>query len=221
MAKKPQEVIGTDKGKIRLIYAEVEGNNQSLQDALKSMVAAMTRPFQVVNGVSRMPGNPAVTLAAQGEEDATEPELSGSPVEQESLPESDEAPAAPVRKRGVGPKVDRNAGIKLVPDIDFVPDGKPSLKTFYAEKAPKNDMENMLVILYYMQHVLDLSPIGPGHILTGLKDVGESVPVDIRGTIRNMKNQKVWVNYADLEAIRMATQGDNYVEHKLGAKENA
>ena len=51
-----------------------------------------------------------------------------------------------------------------------------------------------------MQHILALPAIGPSHILTAFKDVGKPVPVDLRGTIRNMKNQKAWLNFTDWEA---------------------
>jgi hypothetical protein len=222
MARKPQEDHGTDKGKLRLIYAEIEGNNQSLQDALKTMVAAMNRPVHLINGASRAAGNSRHALAGQTEEAGSDNEVVESEAADEvALTESDETSPAPARKRGLGPKQDRNAGIKLVPDIDFVPDGKQSLKSFFAEKAPSNDMENVLVVAYYMQHTLALHAIGPGHILTAFKHVVKSVPVDLRATIRNMKSQKVWLNFTDLEAIRVTTQGDNYVDHELGAEQKA
>jgi hypothetical protein len=45
MAKRNNEPIsGADKAKIRVFCAEVEGNNESVQEALKTMLAAMTRP---------------------------------------------------------------------------------------------------------------------------------------------------------------------------------
>jgi len=130
-------------------------------------------------------------------------------VDEVSLAESNDSAAVPTRKRG-GPKTDRNAGIKLVPDLDFVPNGKEALKKFFAEKEPKNDMEQVLVLVYYMQHTLTLPAIGPRHILTAFKHVGKPVPVDLRATIRNIKNQKVWLNFTDWEAIRVTTQGDNF-----------
>jgi hypothetical protein len=215
MAKKSQEVVGTDKGKIRLIYAEVEGNNQSLQDALKSMVAAMNRP-QVVTAPSRINGNSTAVFAAQAEEVVSEDEFSPDTVEDVSLEQSNETSAVPARKRGTGPKVDRNAGIKLVPDLDFVPDGKQPLKAFFAEKDPKKDMEQVLVLMYYMHHTLALPTIGLGHILTAFKEVVKPVPVDLRSTVRNMRDKKVWLSFTDMEATRVTTQGDNYVEHELG-----
>jgi hypothetical protein len=220
MAKRGNDDAGADKGKIRLLYAEVEGNNQSLQDALKTMVTAMNRPAQLITVASRIAPNSPAGLGTQADQTASENQVAAETLDEGSSAESNDTPPVLTRKRG-GPKTDRNAGIKLVPDIDFVPDGKQALKKFIAEKEPKSDMEQVLVLVYYMQQTLALPAISAGHILTAFKHVGKPVPVDLRGTIRNMKNQKAWVNFTDLEAIRVTTQGDNVVEHELGAEENA
>jgi hypothetical protein len=219
MAKRGNDDAGSDKGKIRLLYAEVEGNNQSLQDALKTMVTAMNRPIQLVTAASRIAPNSLAALGAQAEQTASEDQVAVETLDEGASAESNDTPTVLTRRRG-GPKTDRNAGIKLVPDLDFVPDGKEALKKFFAEKEPKNDMEQVLVLVYYMQHTLALPAIGPGHILTAFKHVGKPVPVDLRATIRNIKNQKVWLTFTDWEAIRVTTQGDNFVEHELGAEKN-
>ena len=212
MAKRGTEESGPEKGKIRIFFAEVEGNNQSLQDALKTVVAAMNRPGPIAT--VRIPANGQTVIPTQ----AGAPQAQAAPevVEEEVAEDVEESPA-PARKRGTGARVDRNVGIKLVPNLDFRPDDKPALKTFFADKAPKTDMEQILVIGYYMQHMLDLSSFTPGHILTGLKEVGKPVPVDLKATIRNMRSQKVWLNFGDIEEIVLTTQGENHVEHELGA----
>ena len=220
MAKRGYEEAGVDKGKIRLLYAEVEGNNQSLQDALKTMVTAMNRPSQLITAPPRTVTSSPAGLGAQADQSASQEQPTAEALDDASPGESNEPPVGSVRKRGGGPKTDRNAGIKLVPDLDFVPDGKEPLKKFFAEKEPKSDMEQTLVLVYYMQHTLALPAVGPGHILTAFKHVGKPVPADLRATVRNMKNQKVWLNFTGLEAIRVTTQGDNFVEHELGPEGN-
>ena len=220
MAKRGNEDVGVDKGKIRFLYAEVEGNNQSLQDALKTMVSAMNRPVQLVTAPVRTVQIPSTGLDTHTEQPASDDQAAGEAIEDASSLDSIDTAGAPTRKRGGGPKIDRNAGIKLVPDLDFVPNGKESLKKFFAEKDPQNDMEQILVLAHYMQHALALPAMGPGHILTAFKHVGKPVPADLRATIRNMKNQKAWLNFTDLEAIRVTTQGDNLVEHELGVDKN-
>ena len=119
------------------------------------------------------------------------------------------------RKRGQGPKVDRNAGIEMVSHLDFVPEGKAPLKTFFNSKSPGNDMEQVLVLSYYLQHTMGLNEFGPGHVLTAFRHVLKPVPADLKGTIRNMKKTKAWLTFGDIERIRMSTVGDNFVEHEL------
>lgn len=209
---------GADKGKIRFIYAEVEGNNQSLQDLMKTMMNAMntSRPVQIVNAQpQRTLANPAVDGDALNGDDLNGDGALNNGTEGSGA-QSAGTPRAP---RGAGTKKDRNASIKMVPNLDFVPDGKPSLKTFAADKAPDSDLEKILVATYYMQNTMGLEKIGPGHVRTALRHLGESIPLDLKQTIRNMKNDKNWLDYSDLDALRVATEGENHVDHEMPKKE--
>jgi hypothetical protein len=77
-------------------------------------------------------------------------------------------------------------------------------------------MDQVLVICHFLQHAVQTAQIGPGHILSGFKHVNKPVPKDLKQTIRNMKTKKAWLNFADIENIRLTTEGDNRVEHGLG-----
>ncbi len=58
---------GADKAKVRVFFAEVEGNNESVQEALKTMLSAMSRPVRVISE-QRANGNASVLLQqADGE----------------------------------------------------------------------------------------------------------------------------------------------------------
>jgi hypothetical protein len=207
----------SDKGKIRIFFAEVEGNNESLQHALKTVVAAMNRSgaVQLTAPTARIGTNPSAATSAKSERVVSESDEATDTTD-DGTTETNDTP--PTRKRGLGPKRDRNDGIKLDPDIDFVPEGKQSLKQFFAEKAPKSDMEQILVLVYYMQQTLGRTVIGPGHILTAFKHVEKPVPVDIRATVRNMKRAKAWLTFTDMEALRVGTNGANHVEHELPSR---
>lgn len=125
--------------------------------------------------------------------------------------------SVPARKpRGQGEKRDRNAGIVPVGDVDWVQKGKDSLKDFFASKAPQSDLEQVLVICYYLQHTADLAAFGAGHVMSGFKHVGKPIPKDLKRTIRNAATDKTWLNVADMEKLRTTTEGENYVEHELG-----
>ena len=107
----------------------------------------------------------------------------------------------------------------MVPNLNFRPNGQKALKEFVEEKNPKNDLETTLTVVYYMQHSMELTKIGPDHVMTAFKEAGKSVPVDLRQTIRNVKASRMWLNFADIGDIRTTTQGDNFVEHEMGKSE--
>jgi hypothetical protein len=215
MGKRNNELAsGTDKAKVRVFFAEVEGDNQSVQEALKTMVSAMSRP---VRAISEQKGNGKAALLLQADVEEVE-EAIDQVEEVESLDEERASPNAR-RPRGAGKKIDRNAGLNLVPDLNFRPSGKQALKEFIDEKSPKNDLETVLVTLYYMQQIMGLSKIGPAHVMTAFKEAGKAIPVDLKQTIRNIKKSRMWLNFTDIEDIRTTTQGDNFVEHEMGKSE--
>jgi len=207
MARRNQEQDGgTDRGGMRILYVEINGNNTSLQEGLRTLVTAVSKPNQgVPNPQHRL-------VAGQGGGATTavdpEPNLFTDAIDVIETEQPDQSESGQNgsnrRKRGEGEKTDRNAGIVAVPDLDFVPDGKQALKEFFAKKAPANDMEQVLVLGYYLKNTVSLDNFGPGHILSAFKHVGKRVPVDLRQTIRNMKKGKIWFNYTDINAIEVA-----------------
>jgi hypothetical protein len=201
-----------DKAKVRVFFAEVEGNNESVQEALKTMVSAMIRSVRVI---SEQKANGEAALLAQ-QADVEEGEEAIDQVEEVEALGEKSTPLNARKPRGTGKKVDRNAGLNLVPDLNFRPNGKEALKEFVDAKSPKNDVEVTLTTVYYMQHVMALSKIGPAHVMTAFREAGKSIPVDVRQTIRNVKKSRMWLNFTDIEDVRTTTQGDNFVEHEMG-----
>jgi|SRR5580704_2346679 hypothetical protein len=213
MARRNNEPTSVaDKAKVRVLFAEVEGNNESVQEALRTMVSAMSRPVRLISE-PKTNGNPALLLQNP---DLEEVEEAIEQVDEGAKLDGEPSPPPARKPRGSGKKSDRNAGLALVPNLNFWPDGKQSFKQFVDEKAPKNDVEAVLAAVYYMQHLMILDKVGPGHVMTAFKEAGKAIPVDLRQTIRNIKNSRIWINFTDIESIRTTTQGDNFVEHEMG-----
>lgn len=216
---------GTEKGKIRVLYIELEGNNQTLQDGLRTVSQMLPRavevklpPKLVQNGAAAAAPNARPADPDLFNQEAAVPEVIDA-VEGDQ-PDAEAANTAR-KKRGEGTKTERNAGISPVADLNFVPKDKVALKAFFAEKAPATDMEQVLVIGYYLKQTLDVSTFGPGHIVAGFKHVNKPIPVDLRQTMRNMKPMvgtkqgKGWLNFTAVETARLTTEGENVVEHEL------
>ncbi len=220
MAKRFNESeSGASRGKIRFIIAEVEGNDQTLQDLVRTMAPLLGRPVQVQIASKRIV---ATQDAPQATGTQTEPTLFNNDSEDQEVGEqtlndaTGESTGPGVRrKRGDGPKVDRNAGIVPVGDLDFVPEGKQSLRAFFGDRSPATDMEQILVLGYYIQNTLGLTGFGPGHILSAFKHVSKPVPVDLKQTMRNIKRDKAWISFTEIDATRLTTEGENEVEHSL------
>jgi hypothetical protein len=216
MARRNNEpVSGADRAKVRVFFAEVEGNNESIQEALKTMVLAMSRPVRLISEQNAN-GNAAVLLQ-RAEVEAVEKAI--DQVEDVEAVREESAPPNARKPRGTGKKVDRNAELNLVPDLNFRPSGKKALKEFVDEKSPKNHLEAALATVHYMQHVMGLTKIGPAHVMTAFKEAGKAIPVDVKQTIRNVKKLKIWLNFTDIEDVRTTTQGDNFIEHEMGKGE--
>ncbi|HEX3655159.1 MAG TPA: hypothetical protein VHV55_05110 [Pirellulales bacterium] len=209
----------SDRSKIRVFYAEVDGSSQSVQDLMRTLTAAIGRPAQTVLLPPRVLQESSVGI--DGDANARPSFVEAEVVEQtDATPSEDPAPTygpqpAAKRKRGQGQKIDRNAGVAMVPHLDFLPNGKTPLKVFFSEKSPSSDMEQVLVLSHYLQHVMGIDEFGPGHIFTAFKHVVKPVPADLKGTVRNMKKFKAWLTFTDIERIRVSTVGDNFVEHEL------
>jgi hypothetical protein len=216
MARRNNEPMSSvDKAKIRVFFAEVEGNNESVQEALKTMLSAMSRPVRVISEQAAN-GNASVLLSRADPEEA---EKTIDQVEEVDALSEEPVPLNARRPRGTGKKTDRNAGLNLVPDLNFRPSGKQTLKDFVDGKNPRNDLEAALATVHYMQHLMGLTKIGPAHVMTAFKESGKAIPVDVKQTIRNVKKSKIWLNFTDIEDIRTTTQGDNFIQHEMGRGE--
>jgi hypothetical protein len=210
--------------RVRLYEVEVNGADTTIEEALRAIermrrpvIDAPSAPKRIassvapVNGDTALPDDPTLfDNLDQVQADAPTAEI--APDAANDIAGTDLAR----KKRGDGDRKDRNAGIKPVGDINFVPNGKQSLKAFFAAKAPDSDMDQILVLCHFLRHTVQCDQIGPGHILSGFKHVGKPVPKDLKKTIRNMKDKKAWLNFTDIENIGLTTEGDNRVEYELG-----
>ena len=188
MAKRNnQPTSGADQAKVRVFFAEVEGNNESVQEALRTMVSAMSRPVRVISEQNANGKAPVL-------------------LQQANVEEVEEA-------------IDQAEEVEDLGEESAPLNARRSLKEFVDEKNSKNDLEAVLVLVYYMQHLMALTKVGPAHVMTAFKEAGKAIPVDVRQTIRNVKKSKMWLNFSDIEDIRTTTQGDNFIEHEMGASE--
>jgi hypothetical protein len=220
MAKRANEQnAGPDKGGMRILYVELNGSNASLQEGLRTLVAAMNKPMQVAAPANRRlvaNDHPASASSPDPEADLFNQETAS--IEDTSVDDiatADQIASAPARrKRGEGISRDRNAGLAIVKSLNLHPEGKQSLKEFVATKNPKTQEEHIAVYIYYLKNVLDEANVGFSHIYTCFKETGERMPGDLAQSCRNA-SKKGWIDTANTEDLKRTTRGDNFVDKEL------
>lgn len=209
----------TEKGKIRVFFAEVEGSNQTLQDVLRTLSHMLPRPVEVKvppklvqNGAAGTAPHARPAEPDLFNQDAATPEV----IDADESEQADSGEAnAPRRKRGEGVNRDRNAGLAIVKTLNLQPDGKESLKDFVAKKKPKTQEEHIAVYIYYLKNVIEEPNVGFSHIFTCFKETGERMPGDLPQTCRNAASKKGWIDTAEANDLKRTTRGDNLVEKDL------
>lgn len=90
-----------------------------------------------------------------------------------------------------------------------------SLREFYAAKSPVTAMECNAVFVYYLQRIIGVNPIMIDHIYSCYKDVNIKYPNALKQSIADTSSRRGWLDTRSFEDIRIATPGENYVEHDL------
>ncbi|NOX57590.1 MAG: hypothetical protein GXP29_01865 [Planctomycetes bacterium] len=213
---------GADKGGMRILYVEINGGNATLQEGLRTLVAAINRPVQVAPSAPRQmiaDVSPTPTSAEEPEPNTFNQAAEGIDTEQAEQPDSCQN-GSTRRKRGEGANCDHNAGLAIVKSLNLHPKGKASLKDFFAKKKPKTQIEKIAVYMYYLKSVLEETNIGISHIFTCFKETGGRMPAALSQTCRNAANSKGWIDTAESNDLKSTTVGDNFVEHTLPRDNN-
>ena len=163
----------------------------------------------------RTNGNAAVLLQ-QGDVEVVEEAI--DQVEEVGVLGEESAPPNARKPRGTGKKVDRNAGLNLVPDLNFRPNGKQDLKEFVREESEER------------------SRSCPGDSLLHAacdgfrQDRASSCDDRFQGSWKsdscgrqadypNVKKSKIWLNFTDIEDVRTTTQGRKFCRARDGEEE--
>ncbi|MBD5421489.1 MAG: zinc ribbon domain-containing protein [Bacteroides sp.] len=101
----------------------------------------------------------------------------------------------------------------VVASLNFSPSGKESLKDFLSRRDLKSSMELNAAFVYYLEKMIGLTGITPNHIYTCYKHANIKYPSKLRQSLTDTKRRKTWIETADMENIKIAPNGENYIEH--------
>lgn len=180
MAKLPPKVSNNAKVKFRIFEFEMDGSDDSIQDTMKTLAAALTRG-----------GHGAVSVQRRIKGDEPTPPTGASEADADAELVDDENPVEDVvPKATTSPK--RPKKIKtydILDDIRF--DETPiALADFVAQYSPKSDLKRYLVIALWFKEQWKLKEINDVHWYTAYKYLKWSIPSDPAQPIRDLRASK-------------------------------
>ena len=197
-----------NKSKFRVFFGEIEGDDETIRDALRTIGAAVNKTFsgevRIVKVIESASGEQAVAIPATTEE--TTDSFNEEPTE---------SPARKPKARNRKP-----ASYDFVNDLNLQPQGRKSLRDFFAEKSPRTQQEQLVVVVHYLIKTLKTSAVGINHVYTGFKNVDKPVP-DIRAMLGKISERKGWLDTSNYSDIKLTAPGENFVEHDLPNKGDA
>ena len=172
MAKQTKAPEKVGRVKIRLVEFEVEGSDQSIQESLKSIAAALNR------GASPSAARPMYIGSGNQSEEEFDEELEEG--EEEGVIESTSTRV---------PRTPRKAPTPNILEINFT-DVSPTLKEFVAQTTPKQVLQKYLVVAYWYKHTRGITDLAQDHFFTAFRHLQWTVPKDPSGPIRDLRHKR-------------------------------
>ncbi|HET7388183.1 MAG TPA: hypothetical protein VFJ19_16130 [Nocardioidaceae bacterium] len=192
-------------------------NAFTLQDNQRVALQVLLAAAGVPAGPPAAPETPApLTMVPPllSSDASTEEEPDGAPQVAADEPDAGAAKPKRVRKPVVKKTYPR------VKDINFRPEGKASLRDFWAQKEPSNNHEKNLVIVYYLEEFLEVAAIEVGHVLAGYDEVGKKSPAIPDNSLMVTASQKRWLDTSDMKAVRTTHGGRNTIQYDMPIKKD-
>lgn len=186
MAKAPPRTTGNAKVKFRVFEFEMDGSDDSIQDTMKTLAAALTRGGHGAVPITRRLKAETPATLANGEAQAEEEHDGEEHAEDAGV---DDAVVKPAKERK--PAAPRKAmPVKVLPGISFT-DVDPTLKDFYESKNPgKNITANYLVVAYWYKNHRGIEELTVDHFHTAFRQVGFPTPRNAIQPIRELRNSR-------------------------------
>ena len=177
MANKASKTEQNGKVKVRIIEFEMEGSDISLQESLKSITAALSRPSAA--STPRPVRYPQISRQLDGGESGGESE---EVEEAELVEEIDQV-------QSTSPKRPRKPAKVVTPtvlrDVRF-DDVSPTFAEFATDRNPKGDLQRCLCVAFWLKTYKDIAEININHIYTAFKVVGWPIPTNVVQPLREL-----------------------------------
>lgn len=102
-----------------------------------------------------------------------------------------------------------------IKDLNLRPSDKKTIKEFFEEKLPKGNIENSAVMVYYLEHILDIQDITPNHIFTCYRELNLKIPAVLNQNLRDCaSNRYGYIDFTN-NLLKTSVRGINFVEQDL------
>jgi hypothetical protein len=214
MGKQPSKTDQNGKMKVRIIEFELEGSDMSLQESLKSITAALSRP--PVTTAPRLQQRLGATrsVAEVVIDDPSEPSEDVDQVEEIEHKEEPTVSAPALHKKQRKPP--KMAAPSLV-DIRF-DDENPTFAEFVQQKEPKNDMQKYLCAAFWLKTYKTVNEVSIDHMYTAYKVMGWALPTNPVQPMRELAatRDKRFSKGAEKGHYTINHVGEGFVTTKMG-----
>ncbi len=181
MAKAPPKAPVSAKVKFRVFEFEMDGSDESIQDTMKTLAAALTRGGHgAVPVARRLKTDPPAPLSGATE---IEPDEEVTEEEETQVEDVVAKPAPALRK----PK--KVQSYEILDDIRF-DETSTTLVEFVARYNLKSDLKRYLAIASWFKDELKLHEINVRHWYTAFKFLKWTIPNDPAQPIRDLRANK-------------------------------
>jgi hypothetical protein len=111
--------------------------------------------------------------------------------------------------------VEPGCTLAVMPDIDFRPAGQQSLIDLAAEKKPRNQNQQNLLAIYYLEHVLGLQDITTEHIRAAYRECHWREPSSFLRSLQNTASHTSLISTRHMKDIRTTPAGTHTVENQM------
>jgi hypothetical protein len=169
--------LGGARVKVRVIEFEMDGSDESIQESMQTLTAALSRG---VNPVSRQ-----ISHATRSQESAaSSPDLESSGEVEEDIDIADAEPRMQRERRPSSPR--KPPVVKVLDGINFT-DVSPTLKEFYEKKNPQSDLAKYLVVAYWYKNTRGIPDLTVDHFHTAFRALKIATPRNPLQPIRDLR----------------------------------
>lgn len=193
-------------------------------EQFESLIEAMPRIAEVVNAFESDALRERAMdslLAAFGLTVVSQDRFSGSaPHDQVPSFEVNSEQTTESDVNGAGRRLKRSANRRSEPNwiidrsISARPEGKESLTDFLRRTQPKNQNEQVLAIVYWLDKVAEVGPVTYDKVFTGFRLAELKVPGSLAGKI-SQTGSKTWLRDTKSNSVTLSVNGEDKVLHEM------